>query len=200
MEQLKMFFAENFTNIMWLAVFILCLLPITEGRIAFPFAINSTLLKQNVMNPFLALFTCFFASIFLTLFLLTFFKSLCNYLYKYKLFKNLIDKININIKNKSNNIKSKNSPYLFLFLFVFIPLPLTGIWSASLIASFLKLDYKKSLLSIILGNFLCLILIYLLNLFFKDYTLIFIIIAFFMTFVYLLVKKYVFLSKNTKKS
>ncbi len=41
--------------------------------------------------------------------------------------------------------------YLGLAIFVFIPLPLTGIWSAALVASALKLPWKGSALSALIG-------------------------------------------------
>lgn len=183
------FFAENFVNFIWLAVFILALLPITESRIAFSFAINETLLKENVMSPFLAILTCFLASIFLTLFLLVFFKGVCKILYKFKVCKKIIDKVNIIIENKSKNLKNKNFKYLMLFLFVLIPLPLTGIWSAALISEFLNLDFKKSLIAIVLGNLGSIVLIYIFSLFFKDLTLPIILIIFILTLAFLFFRK-----------
>ncbi len=41
--------------------------------------------------------------------------------------------------------------YSALFLFVAIPLPGTGAWTGTLAASILKLDFKKTILAIILG-------------------------------------------------
>ena len=47
----------------------------------------------------------------------------------------------------------ERAKYLGVFAFTAIPLPLTGVWSASAVAAFLKLDFKKSLFWIVLGNF-----------------------------------------------
>ena len=74
MNEILNFFSIYFKDFIWLAVFILALLPIGESRIAFPFAINQTLLKENTMSIFLAIITCFIASIFLCLFLMYFLK------------------------------------------------------------------------------------------------------------------------------
>ena len=46
---------------------------------------------------------------------------------------------------------SKNGIYIALFLFVGIPLPGTGAWTGTLAASFLDLDFKKSVLAVICG-------------------------------------------------
>ncbi len=46
---------------------------------------------------------------------------------------------------------SKNGIYIALFLFVGIPLPGTGAWTGTLAASFLDLNFKKSVLAVICG-------------------------------------------------
>lgn len=48
--------------------------------------------------------------------------------------------------------KIERAKYVGLFVFTAIPLPLTGCWTASVVAAILHLDYKKSLLMIVLGN------------------------------------------------
>ncbi len=47
--------------------------------------------------------------------------------------------------------KSKNGIYVALFLFVGIPLPGTGAWTGTLAASFLDLDFKKSVIAVMCG-------------------------------------------------
>ena len=46
---------------------------------------------------------------------------------------------------------SKNGIYIALLLFVGVPLPGTGAWTGTLAASFLDLDFKKSVLAVIGG-------------------------------------------------
>lgn len=187
MNNITNFFAENFSSFIWLAVFILALLPIAESKIAFPFSINETLLKENAMPPLLGFITCFFASIFLTLFLLTFFKSISKIIRKIKFVDKIFNKIDKKTEKQSKKIKNKNNKYIYLALFVLIPLPLTGIWSGCLISNLLNLDFKKSLVSIVLGNLGCLIILFILNLFLKDFTLAFLIISFILTFIILII-------------
>ena len=182
MSNINIFFSQNFSHFIWLAVFIMALIPICEGRIAFPFSINEILLGENVMTPLTGFLTCFFASIFLSLFLLVFFKGISKLFRKISFFNNLLTKVDNLIENKSLKFKNKNNKYFYLALFVLIPLPLTGVWSACLISIILNLDFKKSLISIVSGNLLCLILIYILNLFLKDFTLALLLISFIITF------------------
>ena len=47
--------------------------------------------------------------------------------------------------------KAKNGLYVALLLFVGIPLPGTGAWTGTLAASILDMDFKKSVISVILG-------------------------------------------------
>lgn len=47
--------------------------------------------------------------------------------------------------------KAKSGVYVALFLFVAIPIPGTGAWTGTLAASILNLDFKKSMLAVILG-------------------------------------------------
>ncbi|MBR3264249.1 small multi-drug export protein [Candidatus Saccharibacteria bacterium] len=47
--------------------------------------------------------------------------------------------------------KAKAGVYVALFLFVAIPIPGTGAWTGTLAASILKLDFKKTIISIIAG-------------------------------------------------
>ena len=47
--------------------------------------------------------------------------------------------------------KSKNGIYVALFLFVGVPLPGTGAWTGTLAASFLDLDFKKSIIAVMGG-------------------------------------------------
>ena len=47
--------------------------------------------------------------------------------------------------------KAKAGAYVALYLFVAIPIPGTGAWTGTLAASILDLDFKKSMVAIILG-------------------------------------------------
>lgn len=47
--------------------------------------------------------------------------------------------------------KAGRGLYIALFLFVGIPLPGTGAWTGTLAASFLKMDFKKSVIAVTLG-------------------------------------------------
>lgn len=56
--------------------------------------------------------------------------------------------------SKQLESKAKNGLYIALMLFVGIPIPGTGAWSGTLAASFLNMDFKKSVIFVMLGIFL----------------------------------------------
>lgn len=55
---------------------------------------------------------------------------------------------------KKLTAKAGRSVYVALFLFVGIPLPGTGAWTGTLAASLLDLDFKKSVIAVMLGAIL----------------------------------------------
>lgn len=52
---------------------------------------------------------------------------------------------------KKLQAKAGNSLYVALFFFVGIPLPGTGAWTGTLAASILNMDFKKSVIAVMLG-------------------------------------------------
>lgn len=60
--------------------------------------------------------------------------------------------------------KAKNGLYIALLLFVGIPLPGTGAWTGTLAASFLDMDFKKSVISVMAGVVLAAVIVGLLTL------------------------------------
>ena len=60
--------------------------------------------------------------------------------------------------------KAGKGLYFALFLFVGIPLPGTGAWTGTLAASFLDMDFKKSVVSVMLGVLLAGVIMTLLSL------------------------------------
>ena len=57
--------------------------------------------------------------------------------------------------------KSGTGVYIALLLFGGIPLPGTGAWTGTLAASFLELDWKKSVIMVMLGVIMAGVIMYL---------------------------------------
>lgn len=59
--------------------------------------------------------------------------------------------------------KADRGVYIALMIFVGIPLPGTGAWTGTLAASFLDLDFKKSVIAVMLGVVMAGIIMYLVS-------------------------------------
>lgn len=82
-------------------------------------------------------------------FILLFIKKIFAWMKKVSFLKKFPEWLESKTMKKSGQIEKYG--YLGLFLFVAIPLPGTGAWTGSLLAALLGMDFKKSLLFILLG-------------------------------------------------
>lgn len=73
------------------------------------------------------------------------------------------------LTQEQSDLQTKKVLRNALLLFVAVPFPVTGIWTGTAIAVFLKLDFKTAFPAIALGNFIAGSIITLLTFFFKDY-------------------------------
>lgn len=132
---------------MWkyLSVFFMACLPIIELKGAIPYGIASNL-------PLTTTFIIAYLGAALPVpFILLFLKPVMEWLKKSTApFKKFAHWLERRSEKKGSNIEKYKYPALFIF--VAIPLPTTGVWTGSLIATLLGLDFKKSLATILLGN------------------------------------------------
>jgi len=84
---------------------------------------------------------------------------------KYDLFKKLYTRVLMYIRSRAENVLKYRIVYIGLALFVAIPLPGTGVWTGSLIAHVFKMDRLKSIISILTGNLIACITVYILVVF-----------------------------------
>ncbi len=133
----------------YLIVFFVSMLPLIELRGAIPYAVafNLPLLNSYIIavigNMVPVPFIFFFARKILEWGVHVSFKPFA------KFCRFCIEK---GEKGKEKLLSSsKNGIYIALLLFVGVPLPGTGAWTGTLAASFLDLDFKKSVLAVIGG-------------------------------------------------
>ncbi|MDR4968731.1 MAG: small multi-drug export protein, partial [Acholeplasmataceae bacterium] len=91
-------------------------------------------------------------------FIILFIHQVFKLLEKNKFFARLIDRI-VHSNRRKHSEKIEKYGYIGLFIIVAIPLPGTGVWSGSLAAAIFEMDFKKSMVAIILGNLVAAILI-----------------------------------------
>jgi len=135
-----------------LLAIILTVLPVSELRGGMPVAVDYAL-KNNisVLPIFLMILSFNILVIFLIFFFLDFFHEK---LLKIKLYKKVFNfYIENRIRKKLIKFQGKYSAYGFLALtlFVAIPFPTTGAWTGTILAWFIGLDRKKSIIAISFG-------------------------------------------------
>lgn len=124
-------------------VFIISLFPILElrGGILASSLLDVTMWKGILISAV--------GNILPIPFILFFIKKIFTAMKKTKLFRPLVEKM----ENKAMKKRDQIEKYEFwgLVLFVGIPLPGTGAWTGTLAASFLDMDFKSSIIAVMLG-------------------------------------------------
>lgn len=127
-----------------LGVILLSMIPVAELRLAIPLAIT-----QYGLYPIEAfLFSCI-GNLIPVPFIVLFIRKIFNLLKKFKIFHNIV----VKLEERGNSKIKTVEKYKFwgLFLFVAIPLPGTGAWTGALIAALMDMRLKRALPSIVLG-------------------------------------------------
>ena len=135
----------------YLLVFLMSMIPLIELRGAVPIGL-SNLLGDPL--PILPLYiVCILANMLPVPIIFFFARKVllwgCDKKYIGKFFTFCIQKGEK--AGKSLQAKAGRGLYVALFIFVGIPLPGTGAWTGTLAASFLDMDFKKSIITIMAG-------------------------------------------------
>lgn len=141
----------------YLATSIMSLIPMIELKGGIVFA------RGAGMGFFLAFILAFAGSTAAFLFVYWIVKPILNLMKKIKWFNTFALKIEAYCQKKADDALQKSQgkskvtsakfiKQLAVFIFVAIPLPLTGVWMGTVIAVFLSLSFKDSILPVVLGN------------------------------------------------
>lgn len=148
----KKIFMGIFENIKReLLVLFFSMVPIIESRGSIPLGISLGL------NPIHSGLISLLGGLLTILILLKLLNPLMIYFEKTKVFKTTIGWVKRRSMKKAGTIKKYS--LIGLFFFVAVPLPTTGVWTASVISSILKLDIKKAFISMGLGLLASIIII-----------------------------------------
>lgn len=189
-EAISQFFVNTFGDNVWLAVFLIAIIPLIELKGAIPFGMSSDFWGANALSPWMALLISFLGSIVVVPIIALVFNPIINWLDKYKFFHAIINFFTEGIKNKSQSIEANQNStpsdekkqtsaveqnanpsvgmqenktraksiifkMLSVIMFVAFPVPLTGVWTGTCFAALLRLNFWQTCLSVILGNFIC---------------------------------------------
>ena len=124
-------------------VFLISMMPLLELRGGL---LASSLLKVSAVQ---AIPICIIGNILPIPFILLFIKKIFQWMKKIKCFRGMIEKL----ENRAMGRSEKIQQYEFwgLVLFVGIPLPGTGAWTGTLAASILDMDFKSTIIAVMLG-------------------------------------------------
>ncbi|WP_242948813.1 COG2426 family protein [Asaccharospora irregularis] len=133
-------------SVEYLKIMLLSMVPFTELRGAIPIGIAMDL------NPIGVYIVSVIGSTIVSVPLVLTFRHILHFLKTKQIFAKLVIKID---KKVNSGIKRlKNVSIVGIILFIGIPLPTTGTWTASAVASILKMRIKDTLLGALLGNML----------------------------------------------
>lgn len=161
-EFLKDLIFSIFGNHVWLGIIILSAIPITELRTALPFAMSSVW-GINKLTWWQAYICAVVGSTIPAFVIVPLLIPVFNWMKKTKWFSKLAISLDTRFSNKSKNInsqanlevnqsKTKSIKFWGVVTFVAIPLPLTGAWTGSAVAAYLKMHWAKGVLAVFIGN------------------------------------------------
>ncbi len=143
-EKIAAIFAPLATLNPLVYVFVVAMVPIIELRGAIPLGIAMGLDFWTVF------FISLLGSMFPAPFLILFFEKALIWFQEKGWFSRLFAWIDRHFRAKSEKIG--NLQFWGIVLFTAIPLPGTGVWTASAVASLIKMPFKKALSAVLLGD------------------------------------------------
>ncbi len=191
-----------------LATFIVALLPIFELRGAIPFGMSMQVWGANALSAMQAFLISFLATTLIIPIVALIFIPLLKYLKSTKTFKKISEKLFDHFNKKANSVNKNNSNSKWLKVlgvmgFVAVPLPLTGVYTGTVIAVLIGLNFYETLLACTVGNLIAGIVITLLSTVLKDKS-IYLLLAFLailvLTIVVSIIKKIIIKSKAKRQN
>ena len=164
------FFADIFSNCVFLAVILMALIPTVESKIAIPFGLSYAIWGEATLSPVVAFVCAYVGSMLSCLPIIYIVRKLKNRTSGF-----VCDKFFALAQNKYRkkleafSAKTKTFYKLSsLALFVAVPLPLTGVYSGSLIAGLSNFKIWQAFVAIAVGEFISCLAVTLLCLLFED--------------------------------
>ncbi len=151
-----------FGNYVWIGIIILAMIPVTELRVALPFAMSSAWGSKKLLW-WQAYICAVVGSTIPAFVIIPLLLPVFAWMKKTKWFAKLANAFDERFTGKSKNIgekvKSENDlrkaekiKFWGVVAFVGIPLPLTGAWTGSAVAAYLKMHWLKGVCAVFLGN------------------------------------------------
>lgn len=161
-EAIKNFIVQIFGDNAWLGIIIIAMIPIIELRGAIPFALSSVW-GAGKLSAIEAYFCSVIGATIPAIAIIPLLIPFFEFLKKTRIFKKFVgvfedkfsrstEKIETNIANETSRKKVWLKKFVGVMTFVAVPLPLTGAWTGSAVAAYLKMSFWEGLLAILIGN------------------------------------------------
>lgn len=161
-EFIKELITTLFGNYVWIGIIILAMIPITELRVALPFAMSNAWGAKRLVW-WQAYLCAVIGSTLPALVIVPLLLPVFAWMKKTKWFSKLANAFDKKFNGKSQNIdakvktekdvkKAERIKFWGVVTFVAIPLPLTGAWTGSAVAAYLKMHWFKGVIAVFLGN------------------------------------------------
>ena len=164
------FFADNFSNCVFLAVLLLALIPTVESKVAIPFGLSYAIWGDATLSPVVAFICAFIGSMLPCVIVIFVVRKIKNKTTGF-LHDKFLQKFQNHYQRKLKELGKKEKTFqklLFLAFFVAIPLPLTGVYSGSLIAGLSDLKILPAFVAIAVGELLSCLAILILCMLFEN--------------------------------
>ncbi len=145
-DRIIAFFQSGFENPEW-ATFFLAMLPITELRLALPWALTMT-----DMTWYSAYFISILGNFLITIPIVFFLKPVSDWFRRWPAGERFFTWLFARTRRKGQMIERLE--FWGLVVFVGIPLPVTGAWTGAAAAFVFGLTYKKTFSALLLGLFM----------------------------------------------
>lgn len=179
-EFISDFLANVFDGNAVLATILISIIPLIELKGAIPFGMSKEFWLNNSLTAWQATGCSVLGGFAITVILAIIFKPIYNWLKDKKFFKGIINFLTASAKKKSNElqaeqekVRKKNSTlikFITTLIFVAIPVPGTGVYTGTVLAVMLGLDFPLTILSVTIGNFIAGLIIMFICSIFPDFT------------------------------
>jgi len=185
-EAISDFLANVFNNNVIFATILISMIPLIELKGAIPFAMSKDFWGANALGAWPALICSFFGGIVVTAIVAVAFKPFYNWVKDKKFFKSVVSFFTASAVKKSDEVEQKNKEqnqnkktlikFFTVFLFVAIPVPGTGVYTGTVLAVLLGLNFGLTMVAVIIGNFVAGLIIMFVCSIFPEFTSFFMLI------------------------
>ena len=210
-EAISQFLVNVFNDNVVLATIIISMIPLIELKGAIPFAMSKSFWGGNALSAWQSLLCSFLGGVVVTIIIAVIFKPVYNWLKDKKFFKSIINfftesafKKTSKLEEKQNKEMSENKKTLIkiltVLLFVAIPVPGTGVYTGTVLAILLGLNFGLTLITVTIGNFIAGLIIMFICSIFPEFTSIIMLIFIVLIILFLAYRTIVHFINKKKKS